>query len=181
MRLPLLSAAGLLAFVAGCSADVPPAPLTDQQLTRECLAAEPINHSQPVGTPVERIIARNGGDQARVYVSEADNWISVCLSDSTGLTQVFGTATDFGPDGPITLFGADDAVLKPRVVLGRLPAGATRIDAVLTSGEQVAGVRDGDIFLIWAPGRTVGGARLTATAPDGAIIAGVTAPPAGTP
>ncbi|MFI7599847.1 hypothetical protein [Actinoplanes sp. NPDC049681] len=63
---------------------------------------------------------------------------------------------------------------------GHLPKGAATINARLPSGQVVTGAHDGDIFLIWAPGASVRGARLTAAGPDGSIVDTATAPDAAT-
>ncbi|WP_203830269.1 hypothetical protein [Actinoplanes palleronii] len=57
-----------------------------------------------------------------------------------------------------------------------MPAKATSVTATLRSGRTVTGSRDGDLFLIWAPGADVEGARLTASGPNGKVIATTTAP-----
>jgi hypothetical protein len=127
------------------------------------------------GEPVQRFVARDGDYQARVLVSEADNWMIVCRDDPTGVSTL-GTRMAQGGRGRIELFEAEDSVLKANLVVGRLPTGTTTIRARLASGRVVTGAHDGDVFIIWATADSVGGAQLTAAGADGAVIATAAAP-----
>ncbi|GAA4605142.1 hypothetical protein BJY16_005268 [Actinoplanes octamycinicus] len=124
----------------------------------------------------ERFVVRDGDRQIRVYLSEADKWISTCRIGPAGAEETFGTVLNAGPADKITLYGDLDAVLKAKMLIGRLPAKATAITAKLPSGRTLTGARDRDLFLIWAPDTEVEGARLTATGADGKVVATVTAP-----
>lgn len=150
-------------------------PVTDEEVAATCRERYTDLRPDLTSEPVQRFVARDGGFQARVYVAEADNWMIVCRSDAPGI-RTMGTWMEPRPQSGIQLFSADDAVMKFNAVLGRMPAGATALRARLASGRVVAGAHDGDVFVVWAAGDSVRGAQLTATGPDGAVIAVAAAP-----
>ncbi|GIE90713.1 hypothetical protein [Actinoplanes regularis] len=117
----------------------------------------------------------DGDDKLRVYISEADNWISVCRSGTEGVGMTFGTVMEAGPADRIRLFGERDAVVKANVLFGHLPTGATAVKARLASGRVVTGTDDGEVFAVWAPDDSVKSAQLTAYGPGNSIIAKATA------
>lgn len=164
---------------AGYFADAAPGPVTEAQVAAQCLHSFHQLNGDTFGEPVQRFIARNGDSQIRVYVAGRSEWISVCRSGQQGEEQTFGTVMEQGRADRIRLFGGEDSVLKADLLLGHLPKGAATIKARLPSGQVLAGAHDGDIFLIWAPGASVRGARLTAARPDGSVVDTAAAPGAG--
>ncbi len=152
------------------------APLTEEQANAECLRTYDELSPDSAGQPDHRLTVRDGHGQLRVYVSEPPDWVSTCRIGESGVEQTFGTVMEDGPADRIRLFGADDAVVKARLLIGRLPAGATAITAELPSGRTLAGTRNGDLFVVWAPDTSVADARLTASRPDGTVVATGAAP-----
>jgi hypothetical protein len=124
----------------------------------------------------QRFVSRDGDEQIRVYVSEPDKWISTCRLGAAGMEEAFGSAIEEGPKDRITFYGGADSVLKGHLLIGRLPAEATSITASLPSGATLTAATDGNLFLFWAPGTEVEGARLTARAADGTAVTTATAP-----
>jgi hypothetical protein len=161
---------------AGHSAAAVSPPLTEAQVAADCVRLYHELNGASSAEPAPRFVVRNGDRQLRVYVSEPDNWISVCRAGRSGADEVYGTVMEKGRPDRIQFFGGADTVLKARVLLGRLPTGATTIKARLSSGQTVTGTRDGDIFLVWSPDGAVDGARLTAFRPDGSVAATAAAP-----
>ncbi|GGR41898.1 hypothetical protein GCM10010168_70680 [Actinoplanes ianthinogenes] len=169
-----------VAALAGCGSGEPAAepsgPLTEAQAVAAC--QKDLTELNSAMTPRlrERFVVRDGDRQIRIYTSEADKWISTCRVGPSGAEETFGTVTTDGPADKITLYGDLDAVLKAKVLIGKLPAKATGITAKLPSGRTLTGSRDGDLFLVWAPDTPVERAVLTATGKDGKVLATVTAP-----
>lgn len=153
--------------------------LTEAQVAAQCLDSFRQLNGDTIGEPVQRLLARDGDSQVRVYVAGPGEWISICRSGRWGEEETFGTVMEPGPPDRIRLFGGEDSVLKANLLLGHLPRGAATITARLPSGQVVTGTHDGDIFLIWAPGASVRGARLTAARQDGSAVDTATAPGAG--
>ena len=172
-----------LATAAGCSpatiADEAPQPLTDEQAGAACQRSLTELNGEAAGRLRQRFVSRDGDKQIRVYVSEPDKWISTCRLGASGVEETFGSVIDDGPHDRITFYGGADAVFKGHLLIGRLPARATSITASLPSGTTLTGTTDGNLFLIWAPGTEVEGARLTARAADGRAITTAPAPDLG--
>ncbi|MEV0897149.1 hypothetical protein [Actinoplanes sp. NPDC049802] len=169
-----------LATAAGCStgsiADQTPQPLTDDQAGAECRRGLTELNGETADRLEQRFVARDGDNQIRVYVSEADKWISTCQLGPFGHEATFGSRMDDEPHDRITFYGGADAVLKAHLLIGRLPTKAITITASLPSGATLTGSTDGDLFLIWAPGTEVEGARVTARTADGTVVTTATAP-----
>jgi hypothetical protein len=169
-----------LATAAGCSAapivDGTPQPLTDERAGVECQRSLTDLNGEIASRLKQRFVARDGDKQIRVYVSEPDQRISTCQLGPSGHEETFASVMNDGPRDRITFYGGADAVLKAHLLIGRLPAKATTITASLPSGTTLTGSTDGDLFLIWAPGTEVEGARLTARAADGTAVTTATAP-----
>jgi hypothetical protein len=167
----LLVASTVVSWHNGDSVGAGSRPITDAEISAECqrLNAE-LNHDF-VGEPVQRLVVERGASKLRVYVSEADNWISVCRSNVQGVESTFGTVMEDGPADRLRLFGGWDAVGKANVLFGHLPAGATTVKARLASGQVVTGTDDGEIFVIWTPQDSVEKAQITAYGPRNSVIA----------
>ncbi|MCO8274128.1 hypothetical protein M1L60_26355 [Actinoplanes sp. TRM 88003] len=174
----------VLAAAPGCRAasttDEMARPLTDEQAGAACRRDLAELNGEIADRLEQRFVARDGDGQIRVYVSEPDERISTCRLGASGVEETFATRTDDGPQDKIIFYGGADAVLKAHLLIGRLPARASSITASLPSGATLTGSTDRDLFLIWAPGTAVGGARLTARATDGTTITTATAPGLGT-
>lgn len=153
-----------------------PEPPSEAEVTAECRRLYTELHPTFRAVPEKRFEIRQGDDLLRVYVSATDQWISVCGSGSEGVNQAFATPLTDGPPDQFRLFSNEGSMLKANLVLGRLPAGATTVEARLTSGETVTGTHDGDVFAIWAPDGTVSGAQLTAARTETTVVATTTAP-----
>ncbi|GAB1688692.1 hypothetical protein [Krasilnikovia sp. M28-CT-15] len=158
---------------AANSADTP---VTEAQVAAHCVDSFHQLNGDIFGEPVQRLITRNGDSQVRVYVAGHGTWITICHTSLQGDDEMFGTVMEPGRADQIRLFGGEDSVLKANVLLGHLPKGASTIMARLPSGQVVTGAHDGDVFLIWAPGDSVRGARLTAARPDGTVVDTAAAP-----
>ena len=172
-------AGGIVVSIARSgAADPPPGPPTEAEVAAQCLESLRRLNGTNVGEPIQRLVARDGDTQVRVYVTDRGGWISTCRSGPQGEEETFGTIMEPGRPDRIRLFGGGDAVLKAHLLLGRLPKGATTIKARLSSGRTVTGTDDGDLFLVWAPGASVEGARLTATRNDGSTADTATVPDA---
>lgn len=144
------------------------------QAAAECLAlgAGP----EPRGTLTERLAIQVGDDWLRMYVADDPRWVRVCEGNQYGHYQGFGSIVEEPPAQGLHFFGGFDAVAKPKVLMGALPAGATAIEARLVSGEVLRGTHDGVYFAIWSPDAIVEGATVTATGADGKVIATGPAP-----
>ena len=180
-RAPTVAAVlAALATMAGCSAttnaDETAQPLTDERAGAACRRSLAELNGEIASRLKQRFVAREGDHQIRVYVSESDKWISTCRVGAAGVEETFGSRTNDGPHDRITFYGGADAVLKAHLLVGRLPSKATSITASLPSGATLTGSTDGDLFVIWAPGTAVEGARLTAHAADGTAVTTGTAP-----
>jgi hypothetical protein len=171
----LLAGVGVLSWRDGYAVGAASRPVTDEDVAAKCRERYLFSGPQLTGEPVQRFVMRDGNNQARVYVSEADNWMIVCRKDSLGV-RAMGTQMEQGAKDRIQLFGAEDAVLKSNLVVGRVPRGTTTIQARLVSGRVVTGSHDSDVFVIWAADDSVRGAQLTATRADGSVIAVASAP-----
>lgn len=180
----LLVGVGVLSWRDGYAAAVASRPMTDEDIAAKCRERYTDLNPHLTGEPVQRFVARAGDEQARVYVSEIDNWMIVCRKDSIGVWTL-GTVMEAGAGNGIELFGAEDSVLKAGLVVGRVPEGTTTIRARLGSGRTVGASHDGDVFVVWLPGDagrdahtgdSLRGARLTATRADGSVAAVATAP-----
>jgi hypothetical protein len=169
-----------LATAAGCSAapivDGTPQPLTDERAGVECQRSLTDLNGEIASRLKQRFVARDGDKQIRVYVSEPDKWISTCQLGPSGHEATFGTMMKDGPHDRITFYGGADAVFKAHLLVGRLPTKASTITASLPSGATLTGSTDDDLFLIWAPGTAVEGARLTARTADSTVVTTATAP-----
>jgi hypothetical protein len=169
-----------LATAAGCNAatiaEETPQPLTDDQASAACQDSLTELNGEIAGRLEQRFVARDGDQQIRVYVSEPDKWISTCQLGPSGHEATFGTMMNDGPHDRITFYGGADAVFKAHLLMGRLPTKASTITASLPSGATLTGSTDGDLFLIWAPGTAVEGARLTARTADSTVVTTATAP-----
>jgi hypothetical protein len=172
----LLAAVGVLSWRNGYATAVAAQPPTDADIAAKCRENYTYTDTHLVGEPVQRFVARDGDEQVRVYVSEIDNWMIVCRADAMGVRSGMGTDMEPTRADRIQLFNADDAVLKANLVVGRIPAGTTTINARLASGRVVTGTHDSEVFVVWAAGASVRGAQLTATRADGSVIAATTAP-----
>nr|BFE75308.1 hypothetical protein GCM10020092_086090 [Actinoplanes digitatis] len=165
----------MLSWLDGYAAEAAFRPVTEEATAAECRELYTELDSHLTAEPELRFAARDGYYQARVYVSEPDNWMAVCRNDPPG-AQYLGTAMEPGAKDRIQLFGAEDTVMKSNLVVGRVPTGTTTIRARLASGRIVTGSHDGDVFVIWTVDDSVQGAQLTATTADGSVIAAATAP-----
>ncbi|MEV4283574.1 hypothetical protein [Actinoplanes xinjiangensis] len=173
----LLTGAGVHSRREGYAAEAAARPATDAEIAAECQERYTDLNPHLVGEPVERFVARDGDAQARVYVSEPDNWMIVCRSDSLGVRVAAGTRMERGTKDRIDLFGAEDSVLKGNLLLGGLPKGSATIQAALASGRVITGSHDSDVFVIWTTTEdSFRGAQLTATGADGSVIATAVAP-----
>lgn len=122
----LLAGVGLVSWRNGYATAVAAQPMTDADIAAKCRENYTYSNSHLVGEPVQRFVARDGDEQARVYVSEIDNWMIVCRADTTGVRSGLGTDMEPGPADRLQLFNADDAVLKANLVVGRVPTGQTK-------------------------------------------------------
>jgi hypothetical protein len=175
----VVAVSGARSRQAGYPADAPSGPMTEAQVAAQCRETLQQLNGDTFGEPVQRLVARNGDSRIRVYVAGRSKWISVCRSGRWGEEETFGTVMEPGRADRIRLFGGEDSVLKANLLLGHLPKGAATIKARLPSGQIVTGAHDGDIFLVWAPGASVRGARLTAARSDGSVVDTAAAPGAG--
>jgi hypothetical protein len=172
----LLAGVGVLSWRNGYATAVATRPLTDADIAAKCRENYTYTDTHLVGEPVQRFVARDGDEQARVYVSEIDNWMIVCRADAAGVRSGLGTDMEPGPADRLQLFNAEDAVMKANLVVGRVPAGTMTIRARLASGRVVTATHDSEVFVVWAAGASVRGAEVTATRADGSVIAVTTAP-----
>jgi hypothetical protein len=166
--------AGLAGF-AMLDHDTSSPPLTDAEIAAQCREHYTGLNPNLTSEPEQRFVSRHGGDQVRIYVSEADNWMIACRSDAIGVTT-FATIMEADTKAGIQDFGGWDSAVKANLVVGRLPARTTAIRARLVTGEVVDGFHDGDLFVVWLSEGSVQGARLIATAADGSVIAEAVAP-----
>lgn len=180
----LVAAVGVIAVADvrsrhAAAADALSGPMSEAQVTAQCLESVRQLNGDTFGEPVQRLVARNGDSQVRVYVAGRSERISSCLSGKRGEETTFATVMEPGRADRICLFGGDASVLKANLLLGRLPKGAGTITARLPSGQVLTGAHDSDVFLVWAPGASVGGALLTAAKVDGSVVDTAVAPGAG--
>lgn len=180
----LVAAVGVIAVSDARSrhaeaADALSGPMTEAQAAAQCLESVRQLNGDNFGEPVQRLVARNGDSQIRVYVAGRSERISSCLSGKRGEEATFATVMEPGRADRIRLFGGDGSVFKANLLLGNLPKGAATITARLPSGQVLTGANDGDVFLVWAPGVSVGGALLTAAKADGSVVDTAVAPSAG--
>lgn len=166
----VLVASNVISWRDGYSAAVGARPMTDAETSAECRRHYADLNQGFRGEAVQRLVAEQGEQKLRVYVSEADNWISLCRSGAEGVELTFGTVMGEGPKNKICLYGDGDAVVKANVLFGRLPTGATAVKARLASGRVVSGTDDGEIFVVWAPDDSVRSAQVTAYGPHDAVI-----------
>lgn len=168
----MLGGAGWLITLPG--EDTGREPVPQDQAAAECLARG--DGPEPRGTLVQRLAMQVGDDWLRLYVADDPRWVRVCQGDQYGYYQGFGSIIEEPSAQGLHFFGGWDAVAKPKVLMGALPAGASAIEARLVSGEVLRGTHDGVYFAIWAPGAIVEGATVTATGADGKLIATAPAP-----
>lgn len=151
----------LLSAMAFNRPDTDPAPPTADSIQAECRRLYTELNPSFRTLPAQRLEMRKDDELLRVYVSEPDNYVSVCRSGANGLDAVAGTPMGEGPADQLRLFSSEDSMLKENLLLGHVPAGATTIEARLASGEMVTAAHDGDVFAIWSPDATVEGAQVT--------------------
>ncbi|MCA2211568.1 hypothetical protein [Jidongwangia harbinensis] len=171
----VLVASNMISWHDGYSVAADARPMTDAETGAECHRLSAGLQHGFAGVPAQRLEVERGDSTLRVYVSEADDWISVCRSGTAGVDLTFGTVMESGPADSIRLFGDGDAVVKANVLVGQLPAGATTVRARLASGRVVTGTDDGGIFVVWDPTDSVRSARVTAYGPGGSVVAEATA------
>ncbi|GAA1414803.1 hypothetical protein ACFQZ4_42605 [Catellatospora coxensis] len=174
LALCVLMLAGAVWLIAMPEEDTDEEPVPQAQAAAECLAAG--EDPEPHGTLVERLAVQAGDDWLRLYVADGRRWVYLCEGNQYGHYQGFGSIIEEPPTQGLHFFGGWDAVAKPKVLMGALPAGATAIEARLVSGEVLRGTHDGTYFAIWSPDATVEGATVTATGADGKVIATAPAP-----
>jgi hypothetical protein len=167
----VLVASTVVSWHNGDSVGAGSRPVTDAETGAECQRLNAELNPDFIGEPVQRLVDERGASKVRVYVSEADNWISVCRSNAQGVESTFGTVMEDVPANRLRLLGGWDAVAKANVLFGHLPAGATTVKARLASGQVVTGTDDGEIFVIWTPQDSVENAQITAYGPGDSVIA----------
>ncbi|GAA1645899.1 hypothetical protein [Actinoplanes couchii] len=150
--------------------DSNPAPPTPEAIVAECRQLYGELNPTFRGLPAQRFEVTKGDELLRVYVSDVDDWINVCRSGPTGVDAAAGTRMSDGPDDQLRLFDSSASMLRANLLLGHVPAGATTIEARLTTGQVVTGDHDGDVFAIWSPDAPVAGAQVTATGPAGTTL-----------
>ncbi|WP_157751154.1 hypothetical protein [Actinoplanes derwentensis] len=153
----------LLSIMAVNRQDGDPAPPTPEAIVAECRQLYTELNPTSSAQPAQRFEMTKGDELLRVYVSEPDNWISVCRSGPTGVDAVAAVRMSDGPDDQLRLFDSSDSTLKANLLLGHVPTDATTIQATLTTGQVVTATHDGDVFAIWSPDATVTGAQVAAT------------------
>ncbi|WP_155373628.1 hypothetical protein [Catellatospora vulcania] len=163
-----LMLAGAVWLVKMPGRDAQEQPVPQAQAAADCLATG--EGPEPRGTLTERLAMQSGDDWLRMSVSDAPRWVYVCEGNQYGHYQGFGSIIEEPPAQGLHFFGGWDAVAKPKVLMGALPAGATAIEARLVSGEVLRGTHDGVYFAIWSPGAIVEGATVTATGADGKVV-----------
>lgn len=149
--------------------------MTGAQIAAQCLGSFRRLNGDTFGEPVQRLVARNGDSQMGVYVAGRSEWISICCSGQPGEEEAFGAVMEQGRADRIRLFcGEIPCSSEPAA---RPPAqGAATITARLPSGQILTGPMTATCFLVWAPGGSVRGARLTAARSDGSVVDTAAAP-----
>lgn len=174
LALCVLMLAGAVWLITMPGEDTDEEPVPQDQAAAECLAIA--EDSYPRGALIQRLAVQAGDDWLRMYVAEDPRSVRICEGNRYGYYQAFGSVFEEPTKQGVDFFGGWDAVAKPKVLMGALPAGATAIEARLVSGEVLRGTHDGVYFAIWSPNATVEGATVTATGADGKVIATAPAP-----
>lgn len=155
----------------------PPWQMDEDRAAERCVT-EHTASPQAKGKPIQAMLLRKDSGWLRVYVSEPDNWIIACQGGPDALMGAFATAMRDDSVVEGRFFGGYESVVKGHLLLGRVPEGTAFIEAVLPGGRTLQGEHNGAIFVVWAPGVSVEGARVTFMTKDRDVITTDAAPAA---